>query len=362
MNANNSITGNIGEWSEVYVLLKLLGEGRLYAADADLRPNPDLFFPLIKVTRREASGKNLEFHLHTQDDTVRTFANGELSAELPASSFLEEAVALYEEMSSPHERPSFSVPRTEYFITELGCEAIKAKSCDKTDIAVQIHDPQTGYEPISGFSIKSQVGHPSSLLNATRATNFTFKVNGLSDGDIVQINSIDGPRKIIDRMNAVFSRSRSVSFSEVDNNVFSTNMMLVDSRMAEIIAEALLIHYRDNVKSVREVVDILEEDNPLGFPAPGFYRHKVKKFLCAIALGMQPASPWDGNDEANGGYVIVTSAGDVVAYHIYNRDHFEEYLFETTNFERGSTSRHGFADLYKDGRSTFMKLNLQIRF
>ena len=35
------------------------------------------------------------------------------------------------------------------------------------------------------------------------------------------------------------------------------------------------------------------------------YTYKFKKFLCSCALGMKPAKPWDGLDEANGGYIIV---------------------------------------------------------
>ncbi|MBD3211216.1 MAG: HpaII family restriction endonuclease, partial [Candidatus Lokiarchaeota archaeon] len=31
------ITGNKGEWSEIYVFFKLLADGKLYAADGDLQ-------------------------------------------------------------------------------------------------------------------------------------------------------------------------------------------------------------------------------------------------------------------------------------------------------------------------------------
>lgn len=360
--SSSNFTGNIGEWSEVYALLRLLADGKIYSAGSDLEPDPELFFPLTKVLREESSGKTLEFVVNRSDEKIDVIENGAPASSVATDLFQEEALVLFEEMNSPHEGASFSAGRTEYFITNLGCESIKASSSDKTDIKIQIHDPQTGYEPVSGFSIKSQVGSPSTLLNATRATNFTFKVNGLDDASVRRINSIEGPRKIIERMSAIFSGARSVVFSSVDNEIFARNLMLIDSRMADIIAEALVVHYRDNIKSVSQVVDILEEDNPLGFPSGGFYRYKVKKFLCAVALGFQPAREWDGKDEANGGYIIVTSKGDVVAYHIYNRDSFEDYLLQSTHFERGSTSRHGFATLYKEGGSTYMKLNLQIRF
>lgn len=65
----------------------------------------------------------------------------------------------------------------------------------------------------------------------------------------------------------------------------------------------------------------------------------------------------------NGGYIIVKTNGDIVAYHLYNRDAFETYLLNNTSFERASTSRYGYAELYRDedGKAC-VDLNLQIRF
>ena len=77
---------------------------------------------------------------------------------------------------------------------------------------------------------------------------------------------------------------------------------------------------------------------------------------------MTPATSWDGIDEANGGYIIVTTDGKVLAYHIYNRAFFETYLLKNTKFERGSTSRHEFASIYEEAGETRVNLNLQIRF
>ena len=47
------ITQNKGEWSELYVFLKLLGEGILYAADSDLNKIENLYYPLIEILRKE---------------------------------------------------------------------------------------------------------------------------------------------------------------------------------------------------------------------------------------------------------------------------------------------------------------------
>ena len=43
--------GNIGDWSEVYVFLKLLSEGKLNAADSNLNAIPNVYYPIIKIIR-----------------------------------------------------------------------------------------------------------------------------------------------------------------------------------------------------------------------------------------------------------------------------------------------------------------------
>ena len=59
--ANTS--GNKGEWSEIYTLIKLLNEGKIYAADEELeRINEEMFFPIIKIRREEISGELFDYH------------------------------------------------------------------------------------------------------------------------------------------------------------------------------------------------------------------------------------------------------------------------------------------------------------
>ena len=48
-----AITGNKGEWSEIYAFLKLLGEKKLYSGDENLNRIEDLFYPIIKILRDE---------------------------------------------------------------------------------------------------------------------------------------------------------------------------------------------------------------------------------------------------------------------------------------------------------------------
>lgn len=115
-------------------------------------------------------------------------------------------------------------------------------------------------------------------------------------------------------------------------------------------------------KNCREMVQKLELENPMNYGNVNAYKYKFKKFLTAVALGMKPATVWDGIDEATGGYIVVTNEGNVLAYHIYNRNYFEEYLLNNTKYETASTSRHDFGTVYRENGEDFIKLNLQVRF
>ena len=43
------LNGNKGEWSEIYVFLRLLEIGKLYAADENLMKMDDVFYNIIHI-------------------------------------------------------------------------------------------------------------------------------------------------------------------------------------------------------------------------------------------------------------------------------------------------------------------------
>ena len=227
------------------------------------------------------------------------------------------------------------------------------------EVKLQLRDPSTDTDFVRGYKIRSEVSASKTLLNASRATNFIYSVGEMSDADMIAINAIDTRTKIKDRL----SRIDELTFVATANETFSGNLLFIDSLMEEILSEVLLIFYREGVGDCTALATKLEENNPLRYKRGGIYRHKLKKFLCAVALGLNPATPWNGIDEANGGYIIVTERGDVIAYHLYNRDSFEAYLLNNTRLETASTGRHDFASVYvgDDGKK-YINLNLQIRF
>lgn len=62
---------NKGEWAELYVFLRLLGTGRLHAADRDLNGKADSFLEVARVFRREAPGALTVYEVCPESGTVK---------------------------------------------------------------------------------------------------------------------------------------------------------------------------------------------------------------------------------------------------------------------------------------------------
>ena len=357
-----AITGNKGEWSEIYAFLKLLASGKLFAADEQLNRINTMFFPIIKILREEVKGSRYEYNPDLENSEIRIFLNNKQIAALPSRDFENEAIRLLSDIVEHGAgKGAFEIPATEAFIKSIYINKLKAPSTDKSDILVEIHDVNTGFENLVGFSIKSELGSPPTLLNAGRTTNFIYKINGLDSSLISEINSIKTDRKIKDRMKAIADNGGQLVFQDMENHTFYNNLIMIDSQMPVIVAQMLIGYYSEIANDCVGLTDYVSGINPLSRNRD-FYTHKIKELLSAVALGMRPATPWNGTEEASGGYIIVKTNGDVLAYHLYNRDAFRGYLLRNTKFESGSSTRHRYAELYTDNGEVFIKLNLQIRF
>jgi hypothetical protein len=207
----------------------------------------------------------------------------------------------------------------------------------------------------------------STLLNASAATNFVYKLTPgiLTNSDINQLNSINSKGKIRDRIQAIYSKGIGLTFAGAENRTFHNNLVLIDSLLPEILSNALINYYEGKAISLKQVCAYLTSTNPLGFDQTlnhKFYEHKLKRFLSEVALGMMPNTTWTGLYDGTEGYIVVKESGDIVCYHIINRNLFEDYLLNNTRFETPSSTRHGFGQIYSVANDSMFKLNLQIRF
>ena len=355
------LSGNKGEWSEIYALFKLLGDKQLFAGDADLNIVEELFYPIIKIIRNE-SGGNFEYEINS--DLV-IISGGKEELRIPVNTFTEQSAKLLTIIKGS--TGAFSIPEIETFMQSINCSSLKAKSTSKSDIRIVIHDQKINQTAELGFSIKSQLGGQATLLNAGKTTNFIYHISGIypTENEMKRINEIDSKSKIKDRIESIKKSGGNVEYLSLEQDVFKNNLVLIDSLLPNILAEIVKTFYTSNLSTIKDLTENINDINPLNYDnqfAHTFYEYKLKRFLTDVALGMTPSKVWNGIYDATGGYLIVKENGDVLCYHIYNRNQFEDYLFQNTKLETASSSRHEFGKIYEKEGKIYIKLNLQIRF
>lgn len=348
---------NKGEWSELYALLMIFANHKVPAADKNLNPT-SAAYDFLRVVREDERNQVKFYDLTQEKSVVILDQTGQVQNVIPIDWLAGQLQKIFVKIKSAHEA-SFAVPEAEELMEVFGLKKIKANSSSKTDLVAIVKDQSAMHHQL-GFSIKSQIGSPATLLNASRHTNFVYKIEGFR-GNIEEVNNIDGNRKIRDRLIKIEDMGGSYVFSHIESELFTENLKIIDTLFSGILAEMLLHYYFGEGSTVRELSNLVGEANGYGI-SKCIVDYNVKEFLKAIALGMVPSKSWDTYMSAQGGYLIVKDDGQLVCYHLYNHDEFRDYLFDNTKFDTPSSSRHSFGKIYEQDGEYYIKLNLQIRF
>ena len=353
------LKANRGEWSEIYTLFKIFDEKKVAAADEKLMPIEGQSYTFLKVLREDVINERLEYNLESPGSVVIYDADGNEKRVINTEGLGSKTRKILQAIRDSN-ASSFEMPFAEDMMSEYLIGKIKASSSQKSDLVAVILDRIADHKPELGFSIKSQLGGASTLLNASSQTNFIYNVKNYN-GTIDEINEIVGSSKVRDRLVRLREKGATLEFQSTSSDIFNSNMRLVDSSFSTIISEMLIAYYSGKAKYVPDLCKIVGEMNILGMNEHEV-SYKVKSFLRSVALGMVPSRPWNTYLSTYGGYLIVKENGDLVCYHLYNDDQFKDYLFNNTHFETASTGRHGFGRLYEENGELMFKLNLQIRF
>lgn len=378
------LSGNKGEWSEIYVFLRLLDTGKLDVADDKLDAIPNEFYRILEIIRKETSTSN---NYIREDDIVSIYVrNDETGAEerfsYPISEFAAKADHLFQLIKSTTGR-SFQLPPIASFLKELRVESIKDVGHNR-DITIKIEDFRSGMHQTLGFSIKSFLGGDSTLFNPGPGTNFIYEVV-LPKGKTIDCEEFN--RKTYPISGRLRARLKSlvedygatIEFRGVQSRCLLQNLEAIDGHMPQLLAKLLLLSTMSERSSLNKCTKLLTEQNPLGFNTQthgNIYEYKVKRFLQDCAQGMTPETPWLGIYDATGGQIIVKENGDIVCYHIYELNRFRDFLINSTKFEKASTSEdknypghprpnaaknYNYGWLYEEDGHYYIKINLQIR-
>ncbi|MCD8387036.1 MAG: HpaII family restriction endonuclease [Bacteroidales bacterium] len=385
------LIGNVGDWSEIYVLFRVLETGELQVADESLAPIPNSYYRVLEALRADSE---------TQSDYIREDTNilikvhynnegkeAEYSSLCPISIFAEMANWLLNLIKIQTKSP-FKLPQLTPFLLSINIKKLKDIG-HKRDITLKIEDCIRSMAQILGFSIKSYLGKDSSLFNAGKGTNFIYEVT-FPEGVDINCDEFNSRTynakkqkggKIGYRIREIYNLGGKIDFSSVQSDCLYNNLKMIDGDLPEILAYLILLKTMQGIGDLAKGTALLTERNPLHYNIgthPHIYEFKIKKFLQDVAQGMTPEKAWNGNYDSTGGQIVVKDNGSIVCYHIYELNSFREYLFRNTRFDRPSTSedennpgnfRKGkneksfhYGILYKEGEKYFIKINLQIRY
>lgn len=336
---------NRGEWTEAYVFLRLLGDGRIYGATADLSKDELTYIDIINVIRDEPD-KYLIFERFIKDEItyVQSFNGEEKLKIVTAPELTEKAAILYEQIKGiTAGGRRIKIPEIQEYLEELSIDSPKAnlskkakeKYGAKTDIIVTTEDSFDHIRTIGGFSIKSHIGSSPTLFNCSQSSGFVYKIVGCDADGMHRLNYKEG---FIDIISAI-REEYALEYVGCRNEIFEQNIRIVDSRMDDILQNAILMQvgYLDGGESssIPDMSEALVKLNPIGVKNPKiFYEAKLKTFLFASFAGMTASIEWNGRKKLTGGYIDVDKEGEMLYYRAISDDIFENYLFKHTYVDR----------------------------
>jgi len=367
------LSGNAGEFSEIYVAARLLVDGQVPVIDRSGNRS-GASIPIHGIRRTERDNKSV--YVQRGEDDYLCIVN---EARMPARNYgalkelttrlLAEIQSGKSDLSRKASALTFYCPSADALVGELSFSGLKAKSGEKADLELRITDlfSVNGFRD-AGFTIKSMLGSAPSLTNAG-ATIFRYKVTceNLSELDQLVISDMSGKPLIRKLMNLPGFR---FDFLGVESEAYAENLRMIDTLFAPMLAAALFHSYQvvggrfSSVFGDDRYMVKLSEVCGAGDNLP-FFIHKFKDFLKQSALGMQPKKRWEGSNEVSGGALIVQPDGQVVCLCTDKDSDFRDYLFENCRFETPSSGDgvNKLCAVRKDASGDYIiRLSLQIRF
>ena len=368
---------NKGEWAEFYVMMKLLGEVRLYTANKLLQKNYQSYLDVLKIIRQECETQVLEYIIDEANGVVivKPQDSDTILATMPVSDFNDYAKMLFDGIK---DIKGSSVPAPDavcdfakvIYVSKPKAPAVKALKKQfggKNDIFIEVRDGQTAIVSIMGFSIKSKFGQNPTLFNAGSSSQYLYKLTGCNDAMMDEFNAItenDG-RGWSKCKTYLADHGITMEFARTQNPIYNDNLFLVRESMAKIMAWCVKDRLIDSPGhfEVMETVERMIAANPLGVPGARIYYEKaIKDFLMAGFTGMTAGKEWDGKEQVNGGYIVVMDDGDVICYHSSDRESFRDYLYRNTHFEYVSADKYVWSRIIKIDGEYYLPLNLSVRF
>jgi hypothetical protein len=346
-------SANKGEWSELYAIGYLITRGGGFAADEFTKLDKSVFYKVLRIVDNPSGEAETIYQLG--DEEVEIQKTGFAVIRVNKKQIAPKLTEFFEELLSQTDSHAFNLASGHELMRLIRKDKLSASSSLTADIHLTLEDLDSKIEtPKKGFSIKSEIGSPATIFNASRSTNLTYKIVG--KGKPSKFNNVSSVKKNIDEL---VQSGYSLEFEKYDNPIFQKSLQNIDSNLPSYISTLLLAYMHSTTTRMDKICEIAF---PKSDPSSELKIQKIKRFLSAASMGLKAATEWSGYPEDFGGMLLVKRDGEVLFYYLYNMKKFEEYLFNNLRFETPSATRHGFGQVLEEPNGYFIKLNLQIRY
>lgn len=212
------------------------------------------------------------------------------------------------------------------------------------------------------FSILSFVNTKPTLLNASGNTNFIFEVKGLSSNVLDEINSLKTKKTVKDRIKQIEALGGRFVFDRLEKESMQQNLEMIDQDMPNLMATMLLEYFRNDTKHISEsfskTISKITSDKVTASKSYDL----LKQLLISKLMGFSSGKKWNGVINRQG-VVVIKDSGELVGFHLSQREKLESFLMEYIKFDAPSATRHRYGKLISEKNGNlYFKLNLNLSF
>jgi type II restriction enzyme len=162
---------NKGEWSELYVFIKILSDNKIFLLDENLN-YINSFYEVIKVIRKELI--NSTCIINKDGKIIKQYENSNI--EIEKNKIIHFSLMILDYLKN-NSGSSFTINEISDIFQIIDSSTIKSgNSYNKSDITLFLSNSEF-FNKEFNFNIKSYIGNSPTLLNSSRATNFIYSIN-----------------------------------------------------------------------------------------------------------------------------------------------------------------------------------------
>lgn len=356
------------EAAHLHVFFQLLAQGYLNQGDSQGMPLGQRM-PVAAIHRREHDGMRV-YEIQSTEIIEHHTTKGDPN--FPREDMAEAAKFVLQQIRAAQDG-EVDLSGIEGLLDAMDIYDLQPRTDDLTSLHLQLWTPDGG--PLLGVRLQSLVAGTWQLLDGGRTANLKFeqqgvrfhqpavqKINAMGETDD---DSVEDLAAVARRILYIESHGGIFRYADVADRVFRSNLLMLDTNLPRILAAMAYTLHIDGTNRISELTQLASDRNTLKMKDElvrkhGFYEHKIRQFLLALAWGMRPARQWTGRRNAIDALLVVDKQGQPMIYTRQEEHLLADYLFTHTRMEKASPREAHYGLLERENGVYYLKLNLKI--